>query len=480
MARTEDIPSDEYVPWGEFLRQTQTGALALVCLAVWLHAADSLIVATMLPSIVADIGGARLVSWTVSIYEIGSIVAGAATALLTLRYGLRGPMGIAALLFGLGCAVSAVSPDMTLVLVGRALQGVGGGGLVAMGLVAVSSIFPRRYAARALAVVSGFWGLSAFLGPLLGGLFVEYANWRIGFGFFAAQAAVLALWIFLRRGDLPVPGGEAGHFPISRLALLCLAVVLISYGGVEVDTFRTPLFVGAGVLSLALFFRRDGAAGANRLLPAPALDPRQPAGATLLMLLTLSMATIPILAYGPLLMTMVHGISALTAGYIVAASSIGWTVAAIAVSGAPERQDRMWIALGMTLSTVTVAGFAWAVPHGPVWLIGVFALLEGAGFGMAWTFILRRITALVPEGEVARVSGAMPTIQRMGYALGAAYIGVVANAAGFLDIETAEDAARVARVLFLSCLPLGAVGLFAMLGLVRRQAYDARFEARAA
>jgi cyanate permease len=170
----------------------------------------------------------------------------------------------------------------------------------------------------------------------------------------------------------------------------------------------------------------------------------------------------------------------LTAGYIVAASSIGWTVAAIAVSGAPERQDRMWIALGMTLSTVTVAGFAWAVPHGPVWLIGVFALLEGAGFGMAWTFILRRITALVPEGEVARVSGAMPTIQRMGYALGAAYIGVVANAAGFLDIETAEDAARVARVLFLSCLPLGAVGLFAMLGLVRRQAYDARFEARAA
>ena len=68
-------------------------AMALVCLGVWLHAADSLVVATKLPSIVADIGGQAYVSWTVSIYEIGSIVSGAASALLTMRYGLRWPMG---------------------------------------------------------------------------------------------------------------------------------------------------------------------------------------------------------------------------------------------------------------------------------------------------------------------------------------------------------------------------------------------------
>lgn len=478
MTNTTTQTPDDYVSWREFLGNTGTGALALVCLAVWLHAADSLIVATMLPSIVAEIGGAALVSWTVSIYEIGSIVAGAATALLTMRYGLRWPMCLAAALFGLGCALSAISPNMQTVLLGRAFQGLGGGGLVAMAFVAMGVLFARRYTARALAVVSTFWGVSAFLGPLLGGFFVEYATWRIGFWFFAVQACALALWIALRV-DTPVPqDAPTGRFPLARLGLLCLAVILISYGGVRVEPWRTIGFVLTGLGCLIWFLWRDGKAGTDRLLPLAPLDPRQPTGATLLMLLSLSMATIGILAYGPLLMTMIHGISALTAGYIVACSSIGWTLAAVSVSGAPERQDRSWITLGMGLTAFSIAGFAWAVPDGPVWLIAVFAVMEGAGFGMAWTFILRRITALAPASEVQRVTAALPTVQRMGYALGAAYVGITANAAGFLTVQTPQDAASVARIIFLACIPLGVIGLGAMIGLVRRQPYDATLPPR--
>ncbi len=465
--------SNAYVSWGEFLSSAYTASLALVCLAVWLHAADSLIVATMLPSIVAEIGGTALVSWSVSIYEIGSIVAGAATALLTMRYGLRGPMSLSAVLFGAGCALSAVSPSMMVLLVGRGLQGLGGGGLVAMSFVALGVLFPRRYAARALAVVSTFWGISAFLGPLIGGFFVEYATWRLGFWFFAAQAFGLALWIALRDGIArPTAATETDRFPITRLALLCLAVVLISLGGVRVEPMSTTLYVAAGLLCLSWFFWRDNAAGSDRLLPAASVDPRHAAGATLLMLLLLSMATVAILAYGPLLMVAVHGTSALIAGYIVAASSVGWTLTAVIVSGAPERQDRMWIVAGMAMTTLAVAGFAYAVPQGPLWLIAVFALLEGGGFGLAWTFILRRVTALVPKTEEQRVSAAMPTIQRLGYALGAAYLGIVANASGFLSMDSTAEAQDVGRWLFLSCVPLALAGLLAMLGLVRRYPYD--------
>ena len=160
---------DSYVSWGEFLRSGYSAPLALVCLAVWLHAADSLIVATMLPSMVSDIGGAAFVSWTVSIYEIGSIVAGAGTALLTMRYGLRGPMSVAAALFGLGCLLSAVSPTMGVVLIGRVMQGLGGGGMVAMAFVAVGVLFPRRYAARVLAVCRRSGGFRPFWGPCWAG-----------------------------------------------------------------------------------------------------------------------------------------------------------------------------------------------------------------------------------------------------------------------------------------------------------------------
>ena len=72
----------------------------------------------------------------------------------------------------------------------------------------------------------------------------------------------------------------------------------------------------------------------------------------------------------------------------------------------------------------------------------------------------------------------MPTVQRLGYALGAAYVGIVVNAAGFLDMEGPGDAASVARILFISSLPLGILGLGGMVGLVRRHPYDDKFAGR--
>lgn len=457
-----------FVSWREFVGSPYAASLALVCLAVWLHAADSLIVATMLPSIVAEIGGAALVGWSVSLYEIGSIVAGAASALLILRFGLRAPMSLAAILFGLGCILSAVSPTMPLLLAGRALQGIGGGGLVAMGFVAVGLIFPRRYIARAMAAVSTLWGVSAFAGPLVGGVFVDYATWRWGFAFFACQAFALALWIVLRsEAGVTRSTADAAGLPVRRLALLCLAVVLVAFGGVEVSILRTVPSVAAGLACLIGFLWLDQRAGSNRLLPPRPVDPTRPSGAALIMIVSMSMATIAVTAFGPLLVTAIHGVSALTAGYIIACSSIGWSVMAVLVSGLAERFDRLAIALGMAVVALSILGFLHAVPNGPVWLIAVYATMEGAGFGMAWTFILRRTMRLVEADEVERISAAIPTMQRLGYALGAAYVGIVANASGLLSMETAADAAKVARWIFASCVPFAAIGLAAMSGLLR-------------
>ena len=462
---------ETFVSWREFLGSSYAPSLALASLAVWLHAADSLIVATMLPSIVGTIGGAALVGWSVSLYEIGSIVAGAASALLTTRHGLRVPMSCAAVLFGLGCVVSAVSPTMPLLLVGRALQGLGGGGLIAMALVAVGVIFPRRYIARAMAVVSTFWGVSAFFGPLIGGFFVEFATWRWGFGFFALQAFALALWIVLRRdAGRPRPSTDAAGFPLRRLAVLCLAVVLIASGGIEIELLPTSAFIAGGLLCLSAFLWLDGRAGENRLLPLHAFDIRRPSGAALLMILTLAMATIAITAFGPLLITAIHDASAMTAGYIIACVAFGWTVMALLVSGSPERFDRLMIALGTIVVTLSIVGFLYAVPNGPVWLIAVFAAMEGGGFGMAWTFVLRRATALTDATEAPRVAGAIPTVHRLGYALGAAYIGIVANASGLTTMTTSAAAAHVAHWVFVACLPFAVLALIAMAALASAQA----------
>lgn len=460
--------ADERVPWSEVLTKQHASALTLVCLGVWLHAADGLIVATMMPAIIAEIGGGEFVAWSVALYEIGSIVAGATGGFLALRTGLRLPMSSAAFLFAVGCIVSALAPNMPVLLAGRLLQGLGGGGLMALSFVAVSVLFPHRLVARALASVSALWGASSFLGPVIGGFFVEYATWRLGFGFFALQAGILGVWIGLMRGlgEHPDTGGLSTSVPLTRLLLLAAGVVLIAYGGIRVDLMTTPAFIAAGLGCLVVFLIIDDRAGTHRLLPSLPFSLRSPHGSALTMIFLFSAATIAITAYGPLLVVTIHGASAIVAGYIVACSAVGWTVVAVVVSGSEERHDTRYIAAGMSFVLLSVFGFAYSVAAGPVWLIAAFAVMEGGGFGMAWTFILRRATALGPADQLERISGAIPTVQRLGYAVGAAYIGIVANAAGFASADSTAQFKHSAQWIFLGCLPLALFGFLAMLRFV--------------
>ena len=84
-------------------------AATVLCVGVWLHAADALMAATIMPTAVRDIGGLEYIYWTVALYELGSIVVGAATGLLAIRLGIRLGMVLAALLYGVGCVASALA-----------------------------------------------------------------------------------------------------------------------------------------------------------------------------------------------------------------------------------------------------------------------------------------------------------------------------------------------------------------------------------
>ena len=143
--------SEGRVRWTELLNREYAAAVVLVCFGVWLHAADGLFVATMLPTIIPEIGGEAFVSWTVVLYEIGSIVAAASSGLLTLKFGIKRPMIMAAAIFACGCFASALALNMAVMLAGRALQGAGGGGLVA----AIGSVIKElRPAVEVVAVQS--------------------------------------------------------------------------------------------------------------------------------------------------------------------------------------------------------------------------------------------------------------------------------------------------------------------------------------
>lgn len=453
--------------WAAILRTGQLGQFALLCLGIWLHAADSLLVATAMPAAVAEIGGDRLVSWTLSLYLLGSILSGAAAALAASAVGLRRAFIAAALTYAAGCAVSALAPDMITMLAGRLTQGVGGGMLVALTYVAVQRLFAKDMWPRLFALMSAIWGASAFCGPLIGGFFADLGLWRWGFWTFAIQALLLAVLVPAFMRPSRSAAGPAQRFPVVRLTLLSLAVLSVASAGIYVTPQTSLPLVLAGGLFFCLFLRRDTARLTDRMFPSRAFDIRTVLGAGFIANLALSGAAASFGVYGPFLLTRIHGVSALTAGYIIAAESIAWSATAIAFAGVGEAGEKLVVRVGALMIVFSIAVLGPLIAEGPVWGIVLTAVAMGGGFGLMWGFIVRRVVAAASDAERDSASSAMPTTQQIAFALGAALSGIVANMAGFAEGGSVETMQNVAWWVFVAFVPLAALGAAAAWRLVR-------------
>ena len=451
--------------WQAVWNSGQRSLLATLCLATWLHAANSMLAATTLPAAIAEIGGGAYINWAFMLYQLGSIVAGAATALLVTRLGIRRAMIAAALIYGIGSVVCASAPEMAVFLAGRALQGYGGGWSIALVFIAVSRFFPDNMVPRLMALISVFWSLSAFSGPLIGGIFSSLGIWRMAYWSFAFQPLILigAVMMTVARdapGDTAAGRAvEKANFPARRLTVLAAAILSIAWAGAEVNRTASPLYAAAGLALLVLFFRLDQRAGATRMFPPRPLHPGHLAGVGLLMVICISAASMSFLVYGPYLLERLHGVSPLTAGFIVAAESVFWGVAAFICSGADARREVYLIRIGLCIIVACLGAFAFVVPAGPVAGILLLTSATGVGFGMMWGFVIRRIATSAEPAERDRTASAMPTTQQMGFAIGAAATGIIANAAGFGDSASLEELRGVSFWVFASFVPVAVVAL---------------------
>ena len=450
----------QHVPWSALTQEGHLSRLLLLCFGVWLYAADSTLVATVMPVAVEDIGGIPFLSWTYTLYQLGSVMTGAIAGLMVIRTGIAKAQIFAGIIYVIGCAISGYAPDMTTMILGRLLQGMGGGGLVSIAFIGASTLFPKRLWVRIIAVISGVWGVSSLCGPLIGGYFVAAGNWRGAFWAFAAQGlvAVLVAPPLLRR-KFQMQKEQTQTMPLARLGLLGVAVLAISQAGVVTNTGIAALLCLTGIVLLLFFFKLD-ADSENRIFPRGILNPRTVSGSGLLMISSLFMATISLTVYGPLLMYIIFGAEPLIAGYIIALESLGWTVVAISSSGVREQTEPRLIRLGAFFVSSAMVGLIYAMPEGPLWLIALLATLMGMGFGMSWTFVSKRIIVNVPETERTQASGSIPTFLRVAMALGSALSGIIANFSGFSEASSVAVAQNVAFWSFTAFTPLMLVGLF--------------------
>lgn len=446
--------------WGDLWRSGLFGRFVLLCLGVWLHAADSLVTATIVPAIVEDIGGIAYVGWTIALYQIGALVAGAATALVCQRAGIKRVLSAAALLYGVGCALAALAPSMPVLLAARLVQGVGGGTLIALTYVAIQQSFPEQLWGRLFAVVALIWGGGALLGPLIGGVFAHLGAWRLAFWCFAAQAGVVWAIAALGPAAPPAERGAAARFPARVVGMLSVAALLIAEAG-AVRQGGVSLVLGIGGVGLLYLAARLDRQASARLLPAQLLDFHHPVGAGLLMVFALSVATTGFWAYGPLLLKIMFGTEPIISGFILAGEALAWSAATMAISGASVAAGRGLIRLGAVLVALGVVGFAVAVPAGSLAGMVMCAVLQGLGFGLSWPAIVQRVVRHADPDEQILASAAPGTLQNIGYAVGAAASGITANAAGLADGVSVAAAQAAGVGVFAGFMPVLAVGLLA-------------------
>src|SRR2546421_5399418 len=156
-------------------RSTQTSLAAVfgaLFLALLLASLDQTIVSTALPTIVGDLGGLSHLSWVVTAYLLASTVVGPLYGKLGDLYGRKIMLRIAIVLFLVGSALCGLSQNMTELIAFRAVQGLGGGGLIVTTMAAVGDIIAPRDRGKYQGLFGAVFGVSTVIGPLLGGVFV--------------------------------------------------------------------------------------------------------------------------------------------------------------------------------------------------------------------------------------------------------------------------------------------------------------------
>lgn len=190
----KDLGSTSSRGWGALLSGVNGARSLILAGGVALHAINVYITTTILPSVVQDIGGLDFYAWNTSVFVIASILGSAFSATLLEGMGPRISYTLAAVMFALGSLMCAAAPSMPIMLIGRFVQGIGGGLLFALAYTMIRVAFDEALWPRAMAMVSGMWGIATLVGPAVGDSSPNSVCGERRFGHWRHSPRCLACW----------------------------------------------------------------------------------------------------------------------------------------------------------------------------------------------------------------------------------------------------------------------------------------------
>jgi MFS family permease len=438
------------------------GALTIgLVLTVTLVAFEALAVATALPAAEDDLGDVYLYGWTFSAFLLASLIG---IAYAGDRCDIDGPAFpfIAGLvLFGIGLVVGGFAPTMHVLVLGRAIQGLGAGAIPAVSYVVIGRAYPDSLRARMLALYATAWVVPGLVGPGVAGVVAEYVSWRavfLGIIPFVIAAAVLIVPALRQLGPPPVKNRRPSQVPVS--ALLAVAAGLTLSGLTLADTYYGgPLIVAGVALGYVPF---------KRLMPRGVLRATRGLPAAIAGMAVLNFAFFGADAFIPLMLTDVRGQSTIIAGVVITVATLTWTSGTWLMERAGERLGRTrMIAVGMVLVAAGILLVLPVVGEAPVMLTAVAWAIGGFGIGMAYPGFSLAAMASMPAGEEGAVATSVKIAEFLAAAAGAGLAGAIVG----IGEERGELASAMGLnlcVMAVACIP-GILAALRLAGPVSRQ-----------
>ena len=409
---------------------------------VTLIAFEGLAVTTIMPAVREDLGGIALYGWTFSSFFLASMVGTVLAGTAADRRGVGPPFGIGVLLFAAGLLLAALAPSMLLLVVARAVQGLGAGAVSATAVTTVARGYPEALRPRVFALMSTAWVVPGLIGPAISGLLADTVGWRWVFAGLLPVLAVSASLAFPRLRQLgpPAPGdGDEVAAAVdsgtrARTALLLAFSVGLLLAG-----------LGDDHVFLAVALVLAGGAGAiatlSRLLPPGALRARRGLPAAVILKGILTFGFFGTDAFIALAVTDVKHHSIKIAGLALTAATLTWTAGAwINAHRSASTTPRQQVARGMLLISAGIAlmivGLA---PSAPLATFVVAWGIAGLGMGIAYQSVTLAVLAEAPVGQEGVASGAQNLADLLGVATGTGVVGAVVAIGDALDWSVAAS-----------------------------------------